>query len=60
MEVGEHNFMGEERGPFEGGGAVGIGSASEFILAVGEFHQLGPAELADEAAMPTRPKIEDG
>jgi hypothetical protein len=31
MEVGEHDFMGEERGPLEGGGPVGSGAADEFV-----------------------------
>ena len=48
MKVREHNFMGEQRGPFIGGGTVGIGAAEEFMLAVGPANQLGVAELADD------------
>ncbi len=47
VEMGEHDFVGEERGPFKGGGAVGVGSAQKLVLAVGEFYQLGLAELLD-------------
>ena len=40
VEVGEHNFMGEERGPFEGGGAISVGAAQKFVLAIGEFDEF--------------------
>lgn len=39
-EMGEHNFMGEERDPFEHGGAVGVGAANQFVLTVGKFHDF--------------------
>ena len=48
VEVGEHDFVGEERGPLEGGGAVGIGAADEFMLAIGEFYEFGPSKLLDQ------------
>ena len=47
MEVGEHDFVGEERGPFKGGGAVGVGAADKFVLSIREFYELGPTELLD-------------
>ena len=47
MEVGEHDFVGEERGPFEGGGAVGVGSAQKFVLSIREFYEFGPTKLLD-------------
>ena len=47
MEVGEDDFVGEQRGPFKGGGAVGIGAADEFVLAVGKFNEFGPSKLLD-------------
>ena len=47
VEMGEHDFVGEERGPFEGGGAVGVGAADEFVLAVGEFYEFSPTKLLD-------------
>ena len=49
-EMREHDFMGEERRPFKGGGAVSIGAAEEFVLAVGLANQFGVAELADDLA----------
>ncbi|MEI8288289.1 MAG: hypothetical protein WCH99_02355 [Verrucomicrobiota bacterium] len=48
VEMGEHDFMGEERGPFEGGGAIGVGAADELVLTVGEFNEFGPAKLLDQ------------
>jgi hypothetical protein len=32
--MGEHDFVGEERDPLKGGGAVGIGAADEFVFPV--------------------------
>ena len=49
MEMGEHDFVGEQGGPFKGGGSVGIGAADQFILSVGELDKFGLSELADEA-----------
>ena len=48
VKVREHDFMGEERRPFKGVGAVGIGAADKFVLAVGPANQFGCAELADD------------
>ena len=48
VEVGEHDFVGEERGPLKGSGAVGIGAADEFVLAVGEFYEFGTTKLLDQ------------
>jgi hypothetical protein len=53
VEVGEYDFVGEERDPFEGGGAVVVGAANQFVLAIGDFYQSGLAELADEAGAET-------
>jgi len=50
VKVCEHNFMGEERRPFKGVGAVGIGAADKFVLAVGPAYQFGVAELSDDLA----------
>ena len=50
VEVGEDDFVGKQRGPFKCSGAVGVRAADEFVLTVGQFHQFGLAELADEAA----------
>ncbi len=49
-EVREHDFVGEEGGPLKGGGAVGIGAAEEFVLAIGLANQLGVAKLAADPA----------
>ena len=48
MEVGEDDFVGEQRGPFKGGSAVGVGTADEFMLAVGELNEFGPSKLLDQ------------
>lgn len=50
VEMGEHDFMGEERRPFKGGGAVGITAADQLVLAVGLANQFGVAKLADDLA----------
>ncbi len=47
VEVGEHDFVGEECGPFEGGGAVGIGSAQKLVLSIREFYEFSPSKLLD-------------
>ena len=52
MKVREHDFMGEERGPFKSGGAVGVGAADEFVLAIGQPDKFGLSELANEVAAP--------
>ena len=48
VEVREHDFMGEERRPVKGGGAVSVRAADEFVLAVGKFDEFSLAELADQ------------
>jgi hypothetical protein len=48
IEMREHDFMCEQRNPFKGGGAVCIGAANEFMLAVGHFDEAGLTESADE------------
>ena len=48
VEVREHDFMREERRPFKGVGAVGVGAADKLVLAVGLANQFGVAELADD------------
>ncbi len=49
VKVREHDFMREERRPFKGVGAVGVGAADKFVLAVRLANQFGFApELADE------------
>jgi len=48
MIMREHDFVGEERHPFEGVSAVGIGAADEFMLAVGESDEFGLTKLTDE------------
>jgi hypothetical protein len=50
VKVREHNFMGEERRPFKGVGAVGVGAADKLMLAVWLANQFGVAELADNLA----------
>ena len=45
--MGKHDFVGEKRGPFEGGGPVGIGAADEFVLSIREFYELGLTKLLD-------------
>ena len=47
VEVGEHDFVGEERGPFKGGGAVGIGAAQKLVLSIREFYEFSPTKLLD-------------
>ena len=44
----EDDFVGEDRRPFEGGGAIGVSTADEFMLPVGQADEAGFAELADE------------
>jgi len=48
VKVREHDFMREERRPFKGVGAVGVGAADKLVLAVGLAYQFGCAELADD------------
>ena len=43
----EHNFMGEQRGPFKGGGSITVRTANQFVLAVGMFYEFGITELPD-------------
>ena len=50
LKVREHDFMREERRPFKGVGAVGVGAADKLVLAIGLANQLGVAELADDLA----------
>ena len=50
VKVREHDFMREERRPFKGSGAVGIGAADKLVLAVGPANQFGVAELSDDLA----------
>ena len=50
VKVCEHDFMCEERRPFKGVGAVGVGAADKLVLAVGLANQFGVAELADDLA----------
>jgi hypothetical protein len=47
VDLGKHDFMGEQRSPFDGGGAVGAGAADELMLAAGQTEQGGLAESAD-------------
>jgi hypothetical protein len=42
--------MGEERNPFNGVNAVGVGAADEFMPAAGLPDELGVAELPDDLA----------
>jgi len=48
MIMREHDFMREERHPFEGVGTVGIGAADQFMLAVGKFDEFGLTKLTDQ------------
>ena len=48
MIMREHDFVGEERHPFEGVGTVGVRAADEFMLAVGESDEFGLTKLTDE------------
>ena len=50
VKVREYDFMGEERRPFKGVGAVGVGATDKFVLAVGQPDEFGVAELADDLA----------
>ena len=50
LKVREHDFMREERRPFKGVGAVGVGAADKLVLAIGLANQFGAAELADNLA----------
>jgi hypothetical protein len=45
----EHNFMGEQRDPFDGVNAVGIHAPDEFIRPLdGQPDELGVTELPDD------------
>ena len=48
LEMREHNFMREERGPFKGGRAVGVRTAPKFMLTVGQADETGVTELANQ------------
>ena len=50
VKVREHNFMREERRPFKGVGAIGVGAADQLVLAVGLANQLGVAKPANDLA----------
>ena len=50
LKVREHDFMREERRPFKGVGAVGVGAADKLMLAVGLANQFGLTKLADDLA----------
>ena len=50
VKVREHDFMREERRPFKGVGAVGVGAADKLVLAVGLADQFGFTELVDDLA----------
>ena len=47
-EMREYDFVGEERGPFKGSGAISVRATDELMLTVGQFNQFGLTELADE------------
>gem|GEM_PF-2970157 len=53
VEMREHDFVGEERGPLERRRTVGMGAADQFMLTVGEFHQFSMTKLAHETAVIT-------
>lgn len=53
VEMREHDFVGEERGPLERRRTVGGGAADEFMLTVGEFYQFSATKLAHETAVIT-------
>ena len=40
--------MGEQRRPFKSSRSVLISSSNQFVLAVGEFYELGLTELLDQ------------
>jgi hypothetical protein len=48
MKVREHNFMCEVRCPLEGIGAISVGAANQFMLAVVESDEFGVAKLPDD------------
>jgi len=48
VKVREHDFMREERRPFKGVGAVGVGAADKLVLAVGEANEFGVTKLPDD------------
>jgi hypothetical protein len=50
VKVREHDFMREERRPFNGFGAVGVVAADKLVQAVGLADQFGVAEMADDLA----------
>ena len=50
MEMREDDFVREHRRPFKGGGAVAVGAAMEFMLAVRQADEFSLAEPADEPA----------
>ena len=50
VKMREHDFMREERRPFKGVGAVGVGAADKLVLAVRLANQFGVAELSDDVA----------
>ena len=50
VKVREHDFGSEQRGPLKDGGAVDIGAAKQFMLAIGWADQCGVAELAGNPA----------
>ena len=50
VKVREHDVMREERRPFKGVGAVGVGAADQFVVAVGLANQFGVAELSNNLA----------
>jgi len=43
----ENDFMGEQGGPFKGGGSVNISAADQFVLTVGQFDEFCLPKLPD-------------
>jgi hypothetical protein len=48
--MAKHDFMGEERSPFKGGGAVVVAAANQFVRAVRMSDELRLAELLNDVA----------
>lgn len=50
MEMAEHDLMGKERNPLKGRGAVGSGTADQFMLSIAMTYEFGTAKPLDNPA----------
>ena len=58
MEMSEDDLVGKQGRPFKGGCPVGIGSADQFMLAVGKPDEFSLPELTDQAVAGALDKID--